>query len=250
MDDKHEKNERERLIEDVRKKRDRVLAVLPPSEPVQRVGDGETLEQVIESIRPHIREREPDKPRPWTYARSMQHARGIPPRIAEMLQAGTTDNTPAVKGLASCLRDGSHTVVMWGGTGRGKSVAAARYVMAPYEYGPGTLDRGPLFCTTRDYLRALRNNGPVLDWLWTPDRVELSDRLALDDAGSELADAKGWGPGEIAAMLNSRHERRLVTVITTNMTPEDFRDRYGDRLMSRLQDGGVWLECDGPDLRG
>lgn len=251
MENDDEKGQRERLIDEVRKKRGQALAVLPPSKPIERLGDGETLEDVIAKIKPHIREPEPEpeKPKPWSYERSTYHGRGIPPRIARMLHDGTTTNTSPVKALAAALRDGARTIVLWGNTGVGKSVAAARFVMAEYAYRSG-IDCGPLFASTRHYLRALRNNGPVLKWLWHPDRVELSDRLALDEAGLELDDAKGWGPGEIGSLLCARHESELITVVTTNMKPDEFHRRYGDRVVARLQDGGVWLECDGPDLRG
>lgn len=248
MEDQNDEDRRRALIESVERKRAEAMAT-EPQRPI-RV-DHVTLREVADDIAAKIRAApEVAKPvKPWAYPKSMEHARGVPRRLASLLRAGT-DDTPAVRALGRAVKGGARTIVLAGMAGRGKSVAAARFVMAPFDYGARGVSHGPLFASARDYLRALRANRPVLEWLWHPDRAELSERLALDDLGTELEDSKGWGPGELSALIQSRHDRALVTVITTNVGAAEFRRRYGDRVMSRLQEGGEWIEVEGPDLRG
>lgn len=249
MEHQNDEDRRRKLIEQVERRRAEARAAEPAG--ALRVDFHVDLHDIAEDIATKIAAtpEPPKQPRPWRYPKSMAHARGVPERLARLLHDGTED-TPAVRTLARAVKASATTIVLSGHAGRGKSVAAARFVMAPFDYGAGTVSRGPLFASARDYLRALRSGRPVLDWLWNPDRAELSERLALDDLGTELDDSKGWGPGELSALIQSRHDRGLVTVITTNLDAGAFRDRYADRVMSRLQEGGEWISVDGPDLRG
>jgi len=57
--------------------------------------------------------------------------------------------------------------------------------------------------------------------------------LVMDDLATE--DIKG--KGAIGYVLSKRHDMRRPTVITTNLTLEDIRDKYGERVYERLQDG-------------
>ncbi len=57
--------------------------------------------------------------------------------------------------------------------------------------------------------------------------------LVIDDLATE--DAKG--KGAIGYVLSKRHDMMRPTVITTNLSLDDIRDKYGERVYERLQDG-------------
>ena len=52
-------------------------------------------------------------------------------------------------------------------------------------------------------------------------------------------------------LLNERANARLCTIFATNLTPPQLRERYGERIASRLFDreNGAFLRCVGKDLR-
>jgi hypothetical protein len=38
--------------------------------------------------------------------------------------------------------------------------------------------------------------------------------------------------------------------MTSNKTPEEFREAYGKRLLSRLNESGIVIQSDDADMRG
>lgn len=74
--------------------------------------------------------------------------------------------------------------------------------------------------------------------------------LVLDDLGVDFKDARGAFQQRLDWLLDKRHGNYRRTVITTNLNAEDFTRRHGERLTSRIREGGVWFEMKVPDLRG
>jgi DNA replication protein DnaC len=70
--------------------------------------------------------------------------------------------------------------------------------------------------------------------------------LILDDLGQgEITDAfKRW----LYSIINKRWEWERPTVLTTNLNDKEFRDMFGDAILSRLLDGRVW-KFEGRDHR-
>lgn len=83
-----------------------------------------------------------------------------------------------------------------------------------------------------------------------PDSLFECDLLALDDLGSEPILNKVT----ISSLFNLLNERMIHArpfVISTNLTPEEILNRYGDRVFSRMTDSrttGI-LKFEGVDLR-
>ena len=50
-------------------------------------------------------------------------------------------------------------------------------------------------------------------------------------------------------VVNKRYENMKRTVISTNLTIEAFKDRYGDRILSRLSEMCLIIELKGDDRR-
>jgi hypothetical protein len=71
--------------------------------------------------------------------------------------------------------------------------------------------------------------------------------LVLDDLGEEVPT-----PAVRAAMkeiVSERYNRDRPTIVTSNLSIEAIRDRYGDRMVERLVETGKVIECSGESMR-
>ena len=77
-----------------------------------------------------------------------------------------------------------------------------------------------------------------------------SDILCIDDLGTEVI-YKNVTVEYLYLILNERQQRGKNTIITTNLTIEQIRDTYDDRIMSRLvsKKDAILVEIDSEDLR-
>ena len=62
--------------------------------------------------------------------------------------------------------------------------------------------------------------------------------LAIDDLGTEPVEVLDYGNVlyPIVDLLTRRYDRQLFTVITTNLTSEEIRAKYGERIADRLNE--------------
>lgn len=65
-----------------------------------------------------------------------------------------------------------------------------------------------------------------------------TELLAIDDLGVEATEEMNYGTiiSPIRRLLEYRYENRLFTIITTNLTPGDIREKYGERIADRFND--------------
>lgn len=73
--------------------------------------------------------------------------------------------------------------------------------------------------------------------------------LAIDDLGREYADMHGRWASELDLLIDDRHEMRRPTVITSNISLEEFKERYGERIADRIRQAGLVVSCAGESLR-
>ena len=77
----------------------------------------------------------------------------------------------------------------------------------------------------------------------------------VDEAGDEafVNAAKKSGnvvvASQLISCLNERHLRNNSTIITTNLSLEELRDRYSDRVFSRITSHYDLCKLTGPDIR-
>ncbi len=74
-----------------------------------------------------------------------------------------------------------------------------------------------------------------------------ADLLVIDDLGTELTNA--FTASELFSIINERFLHSKSTIISTNLSLEDLRDRYSDRIFSRVAAGFTLLKLTGPDIR-
>ena len=73
------------------------------------------------------------------------------------------------------------------------------------------------------------------------------DLLIIDDLGTEYTN--NLVNSELFSLINDRHLRQKATIISTNLSLEDFRNRYSDRIFSRITSNYEICKIAGPDIR-
>ena len=81
-------------------------------------------------------------------------------------------------------------------------------------------------------------------------RYRSAPLLVLDDLGTEPL-IPNVTEESLFAVVNERAARGLATVLATNLAPAGLQERYGERVFSRLSDGGNTriLKLEGENLR-
>jgi DNA replication protein DnaC len=64
------------------------------------------------------------------------------------------------------------------------------------------------------------------------------DMLAIDDLGIESVEIMDFGNVlcPVVDLLTKRYDMQLFTIVTTNLTPAEIREKYGDRVADRMNE--------------
>ncbi len=73
------------------------------------------------------------------------------------------------------------------------------------------------------------------------------DLIIIDDLGTEVTNS--FVTSQLFSLLNERHLRHRATIISTNLGLEELRDRYSDRVFSRITSNYQLCKLTGPDVR-
>ena len=73
------------------------------------------------------------------------------------------------------------------------------------------------------------------------------DLLIIDDLGTELTN--NFVNSQLFSLINDRHLQQKAVIISTNLSLEDFRNRYSDRIFSRITSNYEICKITGPDIR-
>ncbi len=140
----------------------------------------------------------------------------------------------------------SDNLAMFGGTGLGKthlSTAIAREVIE------GGWDVVYVSCVDMfaDYEAQRFGNSTG-----TPTGADLSrytdcDLLIIDDLGTELTNQ--FTTSCLYGLLNTRLNRHLPVILSTNLETDEFRKRYWDRITSRVLGNFTVMPFKGTDIR-
>lgn len=71
--------------------------------------------------------------------------------------------------------------------------------------------------------------------------------VIIDDLGTEVTNA--FVTSQLFSCLNERDLRQRATIISTNLSLEELRDRYSDRIFSRITSNYNICKLTGPDIR-
>jgi DNA replication protein DnaC len=156
---------------------------------------------------------------------------GIPRRLWRLLD-GTEPllDTEAMAAVRAFLGSGKTFLVLAGGVGPGKTVAAAWAVEQRRGRMVKAID--------------LTRLGTYDEERW--DELRSCPLLAIDDLGTEPRDEKGWAAANFEALLDHRYDWQAPTVLTTNLPFDAFKARYltadGGRLRDRFMECGEFVE--------
>jgi DNA replication protein DnaC len=135
-------------------------------------------------------------------------------------------------------------LVLAGGVGAGKTTAASWVALKGEDLRPG-------FIRINELERRGRYDKKLDEWM--KDKTS----LVIDDVGAEFLDGKGAFRSLMDEIVDTFYSNRRTLVMTTNLRPrrgkddeqEQFFERYGERVWSRLSQSGVWGDCGTRDLR-
>jgi DNA replication protein DnaC len=71
--------------------------------------------------------------------------------------------------------------------------------------------------------------------------------LIIDDLGTEITNT--FVASQLFSCLNERNLRSRSTIISTNLSLEEMRDRYSDRVFSRITSSYTICKLTGKDIR-
>ena len=74
-----------------------------------------------------------------------------------------------------------------------------------------------------------------------------SDLLIIDDLGTELNNS--FTSSQLYHCIDARLNNRRATIISTNLSFDDLRERYSERIFSRLTSNYILLKLTGDDIR-
>ena len=135
-----------------------------------------------------------------------------------------------------------------GSVGTGKTTLAISIMRKAVEQGIRCL-----------FVNNISLNDKLLNLL-NSDRKELSNYdtllrtvplLVIDDFGAESdRNSKSWLVEKMESIIGDRYDRMLPTIITTNLTKDEIKARYNERIYDRLRDTCDLLIFRGKSLRG
>jgi hypothetical protein len=80
-------------------------------------------------------------------------------------------------------------------------------------------------------------------------RLRRARFAVLDDLGTEIQDAGGWWLKTFNTLFNGWYSGLSKVVITCNLTPEQFKGAYGERIVDRIRERGRWVDIGGESGR-
>lgn len=147
-------------------------------------------------------------------------ASGMPRGALEVL-TGAMEPTEATQAVDEWLPSERRLLLLSGGVGCGKSVAAAYAIFRArgrWLYAPNIAKVASFGDEQAQAMAKLRT----------------AKLLVVDDLGAEFSQTTGWGRTELANLIVDRYEDALRTVITTNLDAKAWRAYADDRLRDRL----------------
>lgn len=184
------------------------------------------------------------------FQQKLSHLRacGAPELEAEVVARGTSDNPVTLATRAFCASPQTFCLLL-GGAGSGKTVAAVEALLNARVFWDGGKEwaYAPV-----EACFALASDLARLSYFDTESqkklgRMERYPWLVIDDVGGELV-TDTWR-SIFTELILRRNSGRAKTLITSNLTAEDFKTRYDERIISRIRGNGVVVSSGAQDLR-
>jgi DNA replication protein DnaC len=154
------------------------------------------------------------------------------------------DQTDAFSAARAFVESPATYLVLSGPAGRGKTFAAAWFVMQPRRVGERLVESQGRYVLAHDLVSA-----GTFDGIWK--EIAAAPLLAIDELGSEYRNPAY--EASLYALLNVRHAHGRKTILCTNLDGGSFVARYcpkaGDPLRDRLRTAQAWVALPGESMR-
>ncbi len=158
---------------------------------------------------------------------------GWPLRALESADVHT--NTDAVQKAMAWDYSARNVAVLSGPPGTGKTVAAATWML--HTTWDMQFVRSATFAASSRYDQETRER-----WFGATG-------LVLDDLGAEYLDGKGSFMVDLDELIDTYYGNRRPLIITTNLTADEFKKRYGSRVEDRIRECAQWITVAGASMR-
>jgi DNA replication protein DnaC len=88
----------------------------------------------------------------------------------------------------------------------------------------------------------------VEEWASYENKIRKTGLLILDDLGAEHTE--GWVLTKVDAIISERYNRCGPIIITTNLSAEQLKKTYAERIVDRLRSTSKTITFSGKSLRG
>ncbi len=139
------------------------------------------------------------------------------------------------------------SLLLYGPYGTGKTGLAVAALQAGIADDPGD---SYLFITVPALLDRIRQTygpGAALPESEVLQAVKSVSFLVLDDLGAERV--SDWVQEKLFTIINHRHDEKLTTIFTSNLTIEELGAHIGERTTWRICEMAEIIELAGPNLR-
>lgn len=150
------------------------------------------------------------------------------------------------KNFVRHFREGCANLFFYGTVGTGKSFLSGCIARELLQQGCSVIyfSASGLFDTLARYSFDIRAKEYLQDFYEDLYNCEL---LIIDDLGTEITN--NFVTSQLFSCLNERFLRSRSTLISTNISLEELRDRYSDRIFSRITSCFTLCKLTGPDIR-
>ena len=168
-----------------------------------------------------------------SYAVEVKRRHGTP-----VFDANTQKNLFALADYIT-QEDPKFGVMMSGTCGNGKTTLL--YTMQSafyYLLRKGHFDFLKLSCATRFKIVDAKDITQIAKDYDDLQELRSEELLAIDDLGKEPTEVLDYGNvlNPVIDILEYRYNRQLFTVVTTNLTPKEIREKYGARIADRFNE--------------
>ena len=150
------------------------------------------------------------------------------------------------KDFIDCFNSGYHNLFFYGTVGTGKSFLSGCVAKELMDQGHSVI----YFSSTGLFEKLSQIS---FDYNAKDELADLyedlysCDLLIIDDLGTELTN--NFSSSQFFSCLNERILRKKSIIISTNLSLQELRDRYSDRIFSRITSNFKLCKITGPDIR-
>jgi DNA replication protein DnaC len=165
----------------------------------------------------------------------LEKTRNLPRAVHVTLQRYELEETDAFVAVRKWVESDEAILLLIGGVGTGKSMAAA---WAVYQAPPGSR-----WITSWELQTVDIYKGEF-------ETIKQAPVLAIDDLGIEYGDNKGYFASNVDGLLSYRIAYGHKTVITANFSKGEIATRLGARISDRIRESGSVVAFGSESLRG